>query len=232
MMEITQVTHSYQLACALQNHLKKKNINWKIVHSDGFQKFNHVLDKLIQESIRMVQKTSSSKKYWIWKHTVGNKCSTWWRFTWKISQYCFILVGVNNTLRVDNEHYCLCTPGECITSQLSFEHSSVGVRCLMYREDNITKTNRGGLKDMKRERKIVWIKPSKNINHCWVRIVEKYLKLLPKTGVKPSLYLNNLKKTKPTVWYCETPLGINKVRDVVSTVLKDTGLDGFSQIIP
>ena len=29
----------------------------------------------------------------------------------------------------------------------------------MYREDSVTKTNRGGLKDMKKERKVVWIKP-------------------------------------------------------------------------
>ena len=27
----------YQLACALQNHLKKHKLNWKLVHGDGFQ---------------------------------------------------------------------------------------------------------------------------------------------------------------------------------------------------
>ena len=30
----------YQMACALQNHLKKKELNWKLVHGDEFQKFN------------------------------------------------------------------------------------------------------------------------------------------------------------------------------------------------
>ena len=99
--------------------------------------------------------------------------------------------------------------------------------CPIYREDSVTKTNRGGLCDMKKECKVVWIKPNSNINRCPVRIIEKYIKLLPTTGVKPNLYLRSLKFTKPTVWYCETPLGINKVRSVVSEMLKDAGLDGY-----
>ena len=39
--------------------------------------------------------------------------------------------------------------------------------------------------------------------------------------------LHSLKYTKPNLWYCETPLGINKVRSVVSDMLKHAGLDGF-----
>ena len=80
---------------------------------------------------------------------------------------------------------------------------------------------------MKKERKIVWIKPNKNPLRCPVRIVEKYLKLLPTGGMKPNLYLHSLKRPKPHTWYCETPLGINKVRSVVKEILHDAGLDGF-----
>ena len=91
----------------------------------------------------------------------------------------------------------------------------------------MTKTNRGGLRDMKKECKIVWIKPNVNKVRCPVRIIEKYMKLLPTTGIKPHFYLRSLKFTKPQVWYCETPLGINKVCSVVSDMLKDAGLDGY-----
>ena len=43
----------YQMACAIQNHLKKKEIFWKIVHSNEFYKFNRVLDKVMQERSAM-----------------------------------------------------------------------------------------------------------------------------------------------------------------------------------
>ena len=62
---------------------------------------------------------------------------------------------------------------------------------------------------------------------CPVRLVEKYLRLLPTGGMKPNLYLHSLRKPKPHTWYGETPLGINKVRAVVKDMLRDAGLDGF-----
>ena len=65
------------------------------------------------------------------------------------------------------------------------------------------------------------------MKRCPVRIVEKYIQLLPKSGVKPNLYLHSLCRTKPCQWYSETPLGINKVRSVVKEMLKDASLDGF-----
>lgn len=80
---------------------------------------------------------------------------------------------------------------------------------------------------MKKDRKIVWIKSNKDVKHCPMRIVEKYIRLLPRSGVKHNIYLHSLRRTKPSQWYSETPLGINKVRSVVKEMLKDAGLDGF-----
>ena len=220
----------YQMACALQNHLKKKNIHWKILHGDGFVTFNRVLDKVMQErsaqcigTIRKQAQVISlefENRLWL-DNILGEDTPD------KLRSTVLYLLGVNCALRAGDEHYALRRPGECMESQLSFEVNSVGVRCLVYREDTITKTNKGGLKDMQKERKIVWIKPSSNVNRCPVRLVEKYIKLLPRTGTKPNLYLHSLKHPKPTIWYCETPLWINKVRSVVATMLKNAGLDGF-----
>ena len=39
----------YQMTCALQNHLKKKGFNWKLVHGEEFSDFQRVLDKVMQE---------------------------------------------------------------------------------------------------------------------------------------------------------------------------------------
>ena len=137
------------------------------------------------------------------------------------------MLGVNCALRAGDEHYGLRRPSEELKSQLSFKNNSIDVKCLVYREDRVTKTNRGGLCDMKKERKIVWIKPNKNVKRCPVRLVGKYLSLLPKKGSKPNLYLHSMKRPTPHCWYNTCPLGINKVRSAVSQMLKDAGLNGF-----
>ena len=64
-------------------------------------------------------------------------------------------------------------------SQLQFEKDDSGVKCLVYREDFVTKTHDGGLKDRKKDRKEVWIYPNSDHNRCTVRLVEKYLSLCP-----------------------------------------------------
>ena len=50
----------YQMSCAIQSHLRKKKIDWKIVHGDGFVDFNRVLDSVMQE--RAVQCIGTIKR--------------------------------------------------------------------------------------------------------------------------------------------------------------------------
>ena len=73
------------------------------------------------------------------------------------------LLGFNCALHDGDEHYGLRRPHAEIKSQLSFEQNLMNVKCLVYREDTVMKTNLGGIRDMKKERKIVWIKPSRNV---------------------------------------------------------------------
>ena len=95
-----------------------------------------------------------------------------------------------------------------MSSQFTFELNEDGVTCVVYCEDSITETNRGGLKDMKKTRNSNW-------THHPVRLIEKYINLLPKDGAKPNFYLQSLCKTKPSCWYSTIPVGINKLRKVV-----------------
>ena len=145
----------------------------------------------------------------------------------KLHNTVLYLVGVNCALRAGDEHYNLHRQGGCTTLQFSFELNEMGLKCLVYTEDSVTKTNKGGLKDMKKDRKIVWVKPNSDWRHCLVRLVEKYMSLLPKTGAKPNFYLQSLWCTKPYCWFSTIPVGINTLRKTVSTLLKDAGLDGF-----
>ena len=103
----------------------------------------------------------------------------------KLRNTVLFLLGMNVLLRAVEEHYYLRRPMSGETLQLTFEPNSNGVKCLVYREDSCTKTHDGGLKDMRNERKIVWVYPNKtNIQRCPLRLVQKYLSLCPKNGKK------------------------------------------------
>ena len=50
----------YQMTCCLQNHLRKKGVNWKLVHGEDFQNFHRVLDNVMQE--RSAQLLGTTRK--------------------------------------------------------------------------------------------------------------------------------------------------------------------------
>ena len=52
-------------------------------------------------------------------------------------------------------------------------------------------TNDGSLKHMRKDHKVVWVHPSRNINRCPVCLIDKYISLCPEVGPKnkPNFYL-------------------------------------------
>ena len=127
-----------------------------------------------------------------------------------------------------DEHHALRRDLPNMLSQLSFVLNPKGVRCLLYQDDSITKTHDGGLKDMQRERKVVWVYPNlSNVSRCLVRLVDKYLSLCPKFHKKPNFYLKSLTKPHPKQWYSAQVIGRNKIGSVVKTLMKDAGIEGF-----
>ena len=137
------------------------------------------------------------------------------------------LIGINLALRAGDEHYQLRRDFNGKPSQFSFERNEDGQRCLVYHEDTVTKTNSGGIKDLKKCRKVVWVCPSSNINRCPVRLVDKYMSLCPETKKKPNFYLQSLTKTNPAQWYSENVVGINAIRKVVKNLLYAAEIDGY-----
>ena len=220
----------YQLACSLQNYLQKKELNWRLIHSSDFPNFQGVLDNVTQERsaqcigniCKQAQVISMDYENRLWKQSLLGEDTPD-----KLRNMVLYLLGINLALRAGDEHYALRHPGGCTLSQLSFETNTLNQKCLVYREDTVTKTNRDGFRVMKKARKIVWIKPNSNFQRCPVCFVEKYLNLIPYGGVKGNLYVQSLRKPKPSVWYSTTPVGINKIRSVVGSLLKDAGLDGY-----
>ena len=64
------------------------------------------------------------------------------------------LIGLHVGLHAGDEQYSLWCDGH-IPSQIQFKRNESGVRCLVYTEDSVTKTNDGGLSSMNKERKVV-----------------------------------------------------------------------------
>ena len=119
------------------------------------------------------------------------------------------LIGINVYLRAIEEHYSLRREMPNESYQISFEYNSIGVKCMVYREDAVSKTHDRGLTDMRKERKIVWVYPSDNSNRCPVRLTQKYLSLCPDYMKKPNFYLQSRQKFTPSVWYAGQVAGLS-----------------------
>ena len=99
----------------------------------------------------------------------------------------------------------------------------------MYCEDCVTKTHDGGLQDMRRDRKEVWIYPNSEIFlRCPVRLVQKYLSLCPKYDKKDNFYLKALQKPIPTQWYTVQVVGQNTLAKVIKELMKEADIVGYS----
>ena len=83
---------------------------------------------------------------------------------------------------------------------------------------------------MHRERKVVWVYLSESPERCLVRIIDKYISLLPpvKTSTKRfNFYLHSLEKYTPAQWYGEQVVGRNTLCKTISDICKDAKIDGF-----
>ena len=221
----------YQLIVAIQKYLEINRIKWKLIHGDRFTDLRTVLDNVMKErcaeNVGNIKKQADIISYEyeerMWQEGVLGEDSPD-----KLRSTVLFLLGINLALRAVDEHYQLRRSLPNSPSQLSFEENTKGVSCLVFREDTCTKTNDGGLGQMRKERKVVWVYPSKNINRCPVRLVGKYLGLCPQNYVKKShLYLQSLKCPTPKQWYGREVVGQNKIKEVVKNLLSSAKIDGY-----
>ena len=105
------------------------------------------------------------------------------------------------------------------------------MRCVVFEEDTITKTNDGGLNSLRKDRKVVWINPNtNNVNCCPVRLIDKYMSLLPPVKndtSKHNFYLRSMEHPNLAHRYTSQVVGLNTLRKTVSELLKNAKLDGF-----
>ena len=223
----------YHIVVSIQKHLLRAGKKWKLVESVDFARLCNVLDNLMKERAkdnigltkRQAGLINENIENRLWNDGIlGEENPD------QLQSTVLFLLGLNLGLRAGDEHYALRRDSPTKASQLSFKRNDKGVRCLVYTEDSVTKTNQGGLKHMRKDRKIVWVYPSENATRCPVRIVDKYICLLPPvkpTSKKCNFYLRSLDKKTPAQWYGEQVVGLNFIRKVMKELLAGTEIEGF-----
>ena len=223
----------YELVVSIQKYLNQNNLAWKIIDDPEFIDVKTVLDNIMKERARdnvgLIKKQaeviSLDYEERMWQNGILGEDNPQ-----KLRDTVLFLLGINLELRAGDEHYDLRRSTSEKPSQLSFERDlGSGKRCLVYREDTVTKTNDGGLSNLKKECKVVWVFPSENVNRCPVRLVDKYVSLTPNVGKskKANFYLHCLEKHNPAQWYADQPVGRNTLTKVVKNLLKSCNLDGY-----
>ena len=224
----------YHLVVSIQKHINTKaKKNWKLVEGSQFSQVRTVLNNLMKERAknnignvkRQAQMIDSEIENKLWESgALGEKSPDQLRWT------VLFLIGLNIGLHAGDEHYALRRDAPNLPSQLQFERNLNGTRCVVYREDTTTKMNDGGLAHMRKERKVVWVYPSSNPEQCPVRLIDKYISLLPPlkpTTKKFNFYLRGLEKPTPAQWYGEQVVGLTTIRRTMQDICKKAGIEGF-----
>ena len=134
-------------------------------------------------------------------------------------------LGLSCALRAGQEHRNLRSIP--FNSQFKFLYDSSGKLYFNFTEDLGLKTNKGGIKHRKVKAKNVDVYQTDNLERCPVRILLKYLSMLPNSRNCKCLYLQPRKKFTATSWFFDKPVGVNTLRDVVKDVCSKAGLFGY-----
>ena len=223
-------TTLYQMIVSIQKYLNVNKLNWQLIEGKEFDELKVVLDNVMKEraalNIGVVKKQAGVITYEMENHLWENGFLSE-ENPEKLRNTVLFLIGINVYLRAVDEHYSLRRDMPNQRSQISFEYNSFGVKCLVYREDSVTKSHDGGIADLRNERKIVWVYPSENRDRCPVRLTQKYLSSCPQYTKKPNFYLQSRVKFTPSVWYAGQVVGENTISKVVKELMKEAKIEGF-----
>ena len=148
----------YQLVTSIQKYLHVNKLYWKIIDGPEFVDLHNVLDNVMKERMQANIGTVKCQAKLIdydLENELWNRGVLGEESPDQLRNTVLFFLGMNCTLRAGDKHYNLRHEMPDKKSQLQFEMSEVGDRCLVYYEDTCTKSNDGGLKNMKVDRKVV-----------------------------------------------------------------------------
>ena len=224
----------YEMIIVIQKYLNENQIGWKLIDGADFVNVKTVLDNTMKERVqanigmvvKQAQFMSTDFETSLWNQGVLGEDNPD-----KLRATVLFLIGINCGMRAGDEHYDLHRDGPSKKSHISFKCNEAGQHCVVYEEDTITKTNDGGINSLRKDRKIVWINPNvTNVSRCPVRLIDKYISLLPPVKSESSrhnFYLHSMERPNPAQWYTSQVVGLNTLKKTVSELLKNAKLDKF-----
>ena len=219
----------YQMVIAIQSYLNNNKIPWKLIDDPEFIEVRTVLDNIMIERTEMNLRVISCQADLI---TVSME-NDLWECEYlgedtpdKLRTTVYFVLGINCYLRSVQDHYNLCRWCPSEDSQIKFENVN-GKRCFVNREDKVSKTHDGGLRDMKNDCKEVYVFPGENPSRDPIRLLDKYLGLCPAQYKKPNFYLQSLRKPTPATWYGYQVVGEKAIGKIVSDLMASAGYKGY-----
>ena len=174
----------------MQFHLESLGFGWKIINEPAFKDLKFTLDNIMKQqtamgigvSVRKAQILSITDEDYLWSLGLLGTSSP----EVLLNTVVFI-VGKGFALCAGKEHHNLCAPG--FYSQIQFVQDDLGDILIRYTEKIGFKTNKGGIKHRKIEPKVMDLYLISNAECCPVRIIIKYLSMLPKDRKCKAFYL-------------------------------------------
>ena len=210
----------------VQMYLNTKKIYWKLLSKDDeiFSDVYYVVDNVMKEgarqglgSVKHATPVSIEMEEQMWETGVlGESTPVQLRNT------LMYMLGINLCLRGGEEHKKLIRPG--FEPQIKVALDDKGHKCLIYTEELVTKTRKGGMvTKLDYDPKVVYVYPNIDQSRCVIRYYEKYCELLPIGGKHEELYLYERKNIVAGVWYRDACIGINPLRCTVRKMLEMAG---------
>ena len=205
-----------------------KGLYWKLLNEQRFSQVKFTLDNLMKlrtsqgigTTVKQAQVLTNFDEQLLWNlGLLGDSNPT------VLLNTVIFLIGKGCALRAGKEHRALRAPP--FESQFSFVHDNNGESVIRYREDIGLKTNKGGLKHRRVQPKVVDIYRIGDESRCPVRLITKYLSMLPEDRTCKAFYLQARTKFRPGYWYFNKPVGENKLRETIKELCATAGLPGF-----
>ena len=215
----------------IQMYLNTKKLYWKLLAKDDkvfcdlYYVVDNVMKEVAEQSLGVVKHAtpvSIEMEEVMWASGVLGEANPE-----QLRSTLLFMLGVNLCLCGGEEHKCLRRPG--FNPQVVVGKDSKGHKCLIYTEDPVTKTRKGGMKTKQgHEPKQVYIYPNIDQSRCIFRFYEKYCDLLPIGGKDGNLYLYESKDISGNanvdgVWYKDACIGINPLHKTVRKLLEVAG---------
>ena len=218
----------YEIIVCIQFYLETEGFALKLISDPGFQEVKFTLDNTMKEcterglgnNVQKAEVLEISDEDILWNlgllgtHNPEVLLTT-----------VMFTIGLSCSLRVGKEHHVLHSIP--FDSQFTFLHDSNGNLYFRFREDLGLKTMKGSIKQRKLTGKVVDMFQIDNPDRCPVRLLCKYLEMLPKDRKCKALYLQTHKKYSPNNWFRDAPVGENRMRSFVKDLCTKAGIPGY-----